>query len=200
MEVRGVTPERLEEVEDNTVVDGTIDGSGNLKLITHGGAQKNAGKVIVPLAAWPIGSIYIGTTSTDPKVLLGGGEWERFAKGRVLVGVDENDSAFNGPNVSGGAKTHTLTVAEMPSHAHGASSGNDSPDHSHVYYRESFTNIAYAPGGSGALVAQGSSYAPSTEGASARHTHAITVNPNGGGGAHNNLQPYIAVYMWRRAS
>ena len=200
MEVRGVTPERVDEVEDASVTGGTIDGSGNLVLVTVGGAQKNAGKVIVPLAAWPVGSVYIGTTSTDPAVLLGGGVWAAFGAGRVLVGIDPAQPEFDSVLETGGAKTHTLSVNEMPSHDHAASSGTDTPDHSHTYFRESFTGIGYAGGGSGALVAQGSANEPATSGASARHTHPITVSARGGGLPHNNLQPYITVYMWRRTA
>jgi len=200
MEVDGVSPERLLAVENASVVDGKVDVAGNLVLTTKGGQQKNAGSVVKPLFSWPVGSIYIGTTSTSPAELFGGGTWERFAKGQVLVGLDEAQAEFDSVLETGGAKTHTLTEAQIPSHNHAASSGNDSPDHSHGYYREAFTNIAYAGGGSGALVASGSSYLPSTEGASTRHTHPITVNPAGGGQAHNNLQPFIVVYMWRRTA
>lgn len=77
---------------------------------------------------YPIGSIYISTSSTNPTNFIGG-EWERFAEGQVIVGVDESSNTL-GPtpndfdeNVkssgnSGGSPYHRLTVEEMPLHSH----------------------------------------------------------------------------------
>lgn len=53
---------------------------------------------------YPIGSIYMSINSTDPGDIFGG-TWERIAKGRTLVGVDENDTDFNQPSKTGGSKT-----------------------------------------------------------------------------------------------
>lgn len=88
----------------------------------------------------------------------------------------------------GGSATKVIAATNIPPHAHDMqhthsinhdhaafTSGNDSPDHTHTYGRESFTNIAYAAGGSGALVATGGTYDPSTAGASTRHAHTIDV-------------------------
>jgi microcystin-dependent protein len=196
MEIRGIWPEEAEEIRDASVVDGTIDASGNLKLITYGGEQKNAGKVIVPLAAWPVGSIFMNVSSTSPTTLLGGGVWERFGRGRVLVGVDENDSTFNNPNLAGGAKTHTLTTAEMPSHSHpqnphdhGVTVGGEAAvgaTTSGLVELGDGVNNAY-----GALgIVQNIDIVPTT----------VTEQAVGGSAAHNNLQPYVTVYMWLRTS
>ena len=65
---------------------------------------------------YPIGSIYMTTSTVSPAVLFGG-TWERI-KGRCIVGVDENDTDFNTVSKTGGEKTHTLTVDEMPAHNH----------------------------------------------------------------------------------
>ena len=53
--------------------------------------------------AYPVGSIYMSANSTDPKMLFGG-TWERYANGRVLVGVDEADTDFNTAGKTGGEK------------------------------------------------------------------------------------------------
>lgn len=119
--------------------------------------------------AWPIGAVFIAVVNTNPNVLLGYGTWVAFGTGRTLVGIDTGQTEFDVVEEIGGAKTHTLTVAEMPAHTHPYS-------------------LANAPtGGSGA----GSLYAET----STKETGSV-----GGGAAHNNLQPYIVVYMWKRTA
>jgi microcystin-dependent protein len=85
-------------------------------------------------------------------------------KGRTLVGQDSGQTEFDTIGETGGAKTHTLTTAEMPSHSHG------------------LTQAYTTPGGTGIA---GIVYTA---------TSALT-GPAGGGGSHNNLQPY-AVGLW----
>lgn len=94
-------------------------------------------------------------------------------KGKVLTGLDENDTDFNTLGETGGEKTHTLTTSEMPSHYHTAGK-----------YDALGINHASVATGSGAtsLVASGSTTS----------THVITNN-SGGDQAHNNLQPYVVV-------
>ena len=121
---------------------------------------------------YPIGVIYQSTVNTDPSSFIGG-TWERFGNGRVLVGVDEADSDFNTPNKTGGKKMHTLTIAEMPSHSHGqVVTANNTG---------SAIRRDYDSDGSAGIYSQG-----------------VQTEATGGGQAHNNLQPYITVYMWRR--
>ena len=68
--------------------------------------------------AFPVGSVFIAVVSTDPATLLGYGTWAAFGAGRVLVGFNAADSDFDAAKKTGGAKTHTLTANEMPSHTH----------------------------------------------------------------------------------
>jgi microcystin-dependent protein len=129
-------------------------------------------------------------------------------KGRVPVGYDSAQTEFDALGEAGGAKTHTLTSAEMPSHTHtqdshghSASSGNDSPDHTHNPPSGDFVFT----GSGAAWMSTSGAFGPfnsgkPTTGASARHTHSITVNNStatnqntGGGNAHNILQPYIVL-------
>lgn len=65
---------------------------------------------------YPIGSIYMTTSTVSPAVLFGG-TWERI-KGKCIVGVDEDDTDFSASSLTGGEKTHTLTTSEMPRHNH----------------------------------------------------------------------------------
>ncbi|HFI0000938.1 TPA: DUF859 family phage minor structural protein [Streptococcus suis] len=123
---------------------------------------------------YPIGSIFQSTDGADPSTFIGG-TWERFGKGRVLVSVDENDSDFSTPNKTGGAKTHKLTAAEM--------------EHKHVQTERFNSAYSNAAGHKFTLDESVASDEIKTSGV------ADVTNQ-----AHNNLQPYIAVYMWRRTA
>lgn len=143
---------------------------------------------------YPIGSVYINADDdTDPNELLGFGTWSQFASGRVLVGVDAGQSEFNSLGETGGEKTHTLTAGEIPAHQHSGSTSTNG-DHNHGVSWVGTSGAGY--GWRDASNARSSGFAnTSINGA---HNHSFTTNPAGGGGAHNNLQPYITVYMWRR--
>ena len=122
-------------------------------------------------ALYPVGSVYISVVATSPATLLGFGTWSAFGAGRTLVGIDAGQTEFDIVEETGGAKTHTLITAEMPAHTH--SYQNQSVDQTVV---------------GGAL---GAAYQTEIN---------QTTGSTGGGGAHNNLQPYIVCYMWKRTA
>lgn len=126
----------------------------------------------------PIGSVLAFVDDTDPNDLFYGQVWERFAQGKVLVGVDTADSNFNTVGKTGGESTHKLTIAEMPSHSHSASNVD-----SH------FEKI-FAKGSAYYALAFRSGYSDPN----------ISVGSRGGDGAHNNLQPYETVFYWKRTA
>ena len=133
---------------------------------------------------FPIGSTYITQEETNPSTILNFGTWERV-KGKVLVGLDEDDTAFNIIGKTGGEKTHTLT-------------GNEIPKHKHTIYNN---NNSYPSSGTGYW------HLPSAiEGYSSGSNKDIYVNSGatneyGAGQEHNNLQPYQVVgYMWIRTA
>ena len=64
---------------------------------------------------YPVGSIYITTSDTSPASFLGG-SWERYAKGRTLIGVNEKDKDFIDATHSGGNKTQTVDGANFRAH------------------------------------------------------------------------------------
>lgn len=70
---------------------------------------------------YPVGSIYISTASTNPGTLFGG-TWEAFAPGRVLIGAGQGDDGTTSMSFTAlgeyGEYKHSLTVSEMPNHAH----------------------------------------------------------------------------------
>lgn len=128
-------------------------------------------------AVYPVGSIYINATnSTNPASLLGFGTWAAFGAGRVMVGLNSSDSDFDTAEETGGAKTHTLTTNELPAHSH----GGIFPSGSQGSFTEAFD-----------VDNPGSGFDKGSE--------KFTTN-TGGGAAHNNLQPYIVVYMWKRTA
>lgn len=136
---------------------------------------------------FPIGSTYITQTNTNPSEILKFGTWERV-KGKVLVGLDEDDTDFNEIGKTGGEKKHTLTVDEMPLHKHGE-------------------NITSSYGYEYPLVGENSEGATkngcafATSAVSEKNNKQVLTDSNGGGQPHNNLQPYQVVgYMWRRTA
>lgn len=139
-----------------------------------------------PSAAWPIGSVFTSLVAANPTALLGFGTWVALGAGRVLVGLDAAQDEFNTLRGTGGAKTHTLTVAEMPSHTH--------IQNTHSHTRPTASTV----GTSTAQVARGSTTAAGTVTVA---DPVAAVNQNtGGGGAHNNLQPYLVVRFWERTA
>jgi hypothetical protein len=125
---------------------------------------------------YPVGSIYINASDgTNPGTLLGFGTWVAFGAGRVPVGIDATQTEFDTAEDTGGFKTHTLTVSEMPSHTHNLGSKDSTAGDGGAFNEEFIEDPADTTNGPN-----------------------VTSSSTGGGSAHNNLQPYIVVYMWKR--
>jgi microcystin-dependent protein len=139
-------------------------------------------------ALYPVGYILSTVTnyanSAAVVAAFGGTTWVRFGAGRVPVGYNSGDTDFNTAEETGGAKTHTLTIGEMPAHDHVANRNNF--DTANILLTKR-SDGGGSPNGSDSTVGEvsvsGDYGLPEVE---------------GGGGAHNNLQPYIVVYMWKR--
>lgn len=172
--------------------------------------------------AYPVGAIYCSTVETNPHDLFGFGTWEYIEQGRVLLSQGDKYSA----GTTGGAETHTLTVAEMPSHKHGGTTG-DGGAHTHTGVaseagEHTHTGVVYN-GGGGSGTYRGNKYSDGifvkpyydsrydvvinpagahshdvTINGASNHTH--TINDEGEGQAHSIMQPYLSVYMWKRVS
>lgn len=103
---------------------------------------------LVPAAqlarAWPVGSVFVAVVSTNPATLLGYGTWSAFAAGRVIVGLDSGDTDFDTVEETGGAKTVTLSEAQIPSHTHVQNSHNHTQDaHTHTQNSHNHTQDAH---------------------------------------------------------
>lgn len=138
---------------------------------------------------FPIGYILISTVNTNPSTFIGYGTWSAFGAGRVMVGLDLGQTEFDTAEETGGAKTHTLTTAEMPSHTHVQDA------HSHTL-PVGATDDTAAPFDR----ADAGTSASGANATTATGTATAVNQSTGGGGAHNNLQPYVVTYFWKRTA
>lgn len=156
----------------------TLNGYGFNATELNG---KTAAEIMLTL--YPVGAVYISANSTSPASLFGG-TWEQI-HGRFLLASgspDENtDNWFGyitggweaGSGSTGGQDYHTLTVEEMPSHSH---------------------ESQYVKPESGFVTA-------GMMGSTAANWWSVDyIRATGGGQKHNNMPPYLAVYMWKRVS
>lgn len=128
-------------------------------------------------SVYPIGSVYISTQISDKEDIEKklGGKWECYGEGRTLVGVGTSDRSFSAGE-TGGESTHTLTKEEMPNHFHELSRAYLGSSHT-GYANRTLSSINEVGGGN--------------------PPNSVTSSV-GSSQAHNNLQPYITVYMWKR--
>lgn len=160
----------------------TIQKNGtNVQTFTANATSNKTANITVPTNTdilnliYPVGSIYMSATLATAAAVGSaiGGTWVAWGAGRVPVGVDTSDTDFDAAEETGGEKTHTLTVDEMPNHQH------------EVYGRTGST-------AAGSNCFQGRNW---------NGTAVITnTGSTGGGDPHNNLQPYITCYMYKRTA
>lgn len=145
---------------------------------------------------YPVGSIYMSTVSTNPATLFGFGTWEAMPAGRVLLAQGKSSwgTTYNAGS-TGGEATHQLTVEELPSHNHTAST-NTTGAHTHTYTWRNTQGWA----GSKSATSVWENTATNNTGSSGNHSHTVTINNTGNSNAHNNIPPYLAIYMWKRTA
>ena len=159
------------EASKAVTVDANKDSTGMRNLTVSGTVTSSAGTLTAIETVYPVGSIYINAAvATNPGTLLGFGTWVAFGAGRVIVGLNAADSDFDTAQETGGTKTHTLTIDEIPAHTHDVTMSTSDTDNNNL-----------------------------SEGDTSG-TSSFTTSSTGGGQAHNNLQPYIVAYMWRRTA
>ena len=120
-------------------------------------------------AVYPVGAIYTSVVATSPATLFGN-TWEAIGAGKVLIGLDASDTDFDTVEATGGSKTHTLTVDELPAHTHNMTIENTR--------------------GAGSEGAENGSSSFST----------VDTSSTGGDQAHTIVQPFLVVYMWKRTA
>ena len=148
-----------------------LDSDGNLSVKSITAEQGGSGgSVDVLNSVYPVGAIYMSVSSTNPSVIFGG-TWEQI-QDKFLLAC--GSSYLNGQ--TGGESTHTLTVDEMPNHSHVLG---------RPFYK--FSELTYGLFGD---VFKGELFQDASQ----------TTSSTGGNQPHNNMPPYLAVYMWKRVS
>ena len=130
-------------VNDTVILEGENLASSTVPgIITENRVEEIANtKTNTTLATWcpfPVGAIYMSTTSANPSTFWTGTTWQAFATGKTIVGIDTSDTDFNSVNKVGGSKEVVLTVPNLPTHNHTVGDNSHSHtangvgDHSHV--------------------------------------------------------------------
>lgn len=138
---------------------------------------------------YPVGSIYISTSSTFNPQTVWGGTWRKTADGRCLIGA--NDAYPLG--TTGGEERHYLTKNEMPSHSHGLLG--------YIFNGANQNAVKY--GLTNSLQLPQNARGDNCDFDALKHDSAVnswSIRENGGGESHNNMQPYLAVYIWERTA
>ncbi|MED9821497.1 MAG: hypothetical protein U0J65_05645 [Christensenellales bacterium] len=130
-------------------------------------------KAMTLLDIYPVGCVYISVNATSPETLFGG-RWEQIKDVFLLASGDRYAAG-----ATGGEETHTLTTDEMPRHDHAET---------------------LSIGGAGGSVDQYSAHLNTSYNPSADRAYVGNTGTNGANQPHNNMPPYLTVYIWKRTA
>ena len=185
-----------------TLVSGTnIKTVNNQSLLGSGNISVSGGGLSID-DVYPVGSIYMSVNSTSPATLFGG-TWKQI-EDKFLLASGSTYSAGS----TGGSATVSLTQSQMPRHTHIQNSHTHTQDpHAHKlpHYSTSGTTTAYTVGWSSQKTIDASGVIRNT---TATNQSTTATNKYAGGtgseqsesdgSAHENMPPYLTVYMWKR--
>lgn len=180
----------IQPIDENTefVFDGgDVDGEVSVDIVVDTVLSKTSNNPIANKAVaikfseiigaiYPVGALFISTDSTSPATLFGG-TWERI-KGRFIWGIEDGETV----GTTGGEKTHTLTVSEIPAHVH--------------YYNSNQNGYPLQHGGDDSYKTPVHDLVYNQDTAS----DGTQTNSTGGSQPHNNMPPYYGAYIWRRTA
>jgi len=156
--------------------------------------------------AFPVGAVFLAVVSTNPATLLGYGTWTQIAAGKMLVGQDTDDAAFDVAEETGGAKTHTHAGhsdhTSVINHTHAVTD----PGHAHLEQR--YPTASGSQSGFLGDTSMSGTLENLTLSTKSATTGVTTQNPAGGvtalsHSAHDapsHLPPYFVVYAWKRTA
>ena len=172
---------KFETTASGSTVTGDLSVSGS---ITAGGLN-------IVQNAYPVGSIYMNINSTNPNTLFGFGTWVRFGEGRMLISQENSNSRWDSAEETGGSESVTLTESQIPGHSHlmihntpATTNGLGAITLPHI----SRGNVGGM--GSSDTGLQGTSGTPNVG----------STASTGGSSSHDNMPPFIVVYMWKRTA
>lgn len=165
----------------------TVNTSNNGQILyVHGGSWTfQSLRSLLLNMVYPVGSIYISYNSTNPATLFGG-SWTRI-QGRFLLAAGSLYPAGS----TGGEAAHTLSQEEMPRHYHLTMAPNKNTTSSQTTTYGAVLPTVEWQVSEGVGVA--SDFLANTD-------NVPSDCYTGGSKAHNNMPPYLAVYMWRRTA
>ena len=154
---------------------GNVDYDNGNELATMNDIPSVPSSANIVDLVYPVGSIYMSVNSTSPQTLFGG-TWQQLTDTFLYASTTADT---NSTTATGGESTHTLTTDEIPNHSHREANST-------VVYNTSSSN-RFATSGSGTRISLATDLN-------------INTNSTGGGQAHNNMPPYMKVYMWKRTA
>lgn len=173
---------------DSFTANSATNKTVNITVPTDTGDLTNNAGYLKATDVYPVGSIVTFYDTADHSNFLGL-SWTRFAGGRMVVGYNSSDTNFDTIGETGGEKTHTLTVNEMPNHYHDVVYGSN----------DATTGISISCTGTGNQVLNLNGWAWDKNSNTPYGNNAY-AKKTGGGQAHNNMPPYIVASLWRRTA
>lgn len=165
----------------------SLDEEGNLTVNSI--LFNNTNSNFDPLVMYPVGSIYMSINNVSPSTLFGG-TWEQI-KDRFLLACGDNYS--NG--LTGGEAEHKLTINEIPSHEHQVVERNSLSGKMEDFWLGTEMN-----GNSG----ENKHYKLTSTSRNLQWVYSLykglIATSVGGNQSHNNMPPYLTVYMWKRTA
>lgn len=202
-------------------INGTVAGTdGNVTLNVS----------VDPLVAYPVGSIYMSVNSTNPSQLFGGtwvalneGRVLIGASTSYPAGTTGGEATHKLTTSEMPSHSHSGSADSDGGHSHSGSATSTSQsgwvDTSSEWYpndkkTSSSGVLSKSAKGGGLQRTKGSSFDNSVQrirfsdshshsvsiNSGGSHTHSVTIGSAGSGSAHNNMQPYLSVYMWKRTA